>query len=44
MMAWWADLGYPDVTSPAVQKKIVAGVPEEVGERYATRQPAPGMQ
>ena len=29
----WADLGSPDMTSPAVQKKIVDGVLEEVGER-----------
>jgi hypothetical protein len=30
--ALWADLGSPDMTSPGVQKKIIDGVLEEVGE------------
>jgi carnitine 3-dehydrogenase len=33
MTAWWADLGTPDLTSPAVQKKIVDGVLAEVTGR-----------
>jgi hypothetical protein len=33
MTAWWADLGSPDMTSSAVQKKIVDGVLEEIGGR-----------
>jgi 3-hydroxyacyl-CoA dehydrogenase len=33
LTAWWADLGSPDLTSPALQKKIVDGVLEKAAGR-----------
>jgi 3-hydroxyacyl-CoA dehydrogenase len=33
MMAWWADLGNPDMSKPELQEKISRGVNEEVAGR-----------
>jgi 3-hydroxyacyl-CoA dehydrogenase len=33
MTAWWADLGNPDLSNPALQEKIKKGVVEEVNGR-----------